>query len=637
MKTKSRTIPFLLLAASLFLPLPAQFPGAGEGPARPSIKAEALPGQAQLLFRFSLDGRYHITDLKNNFFAIELERNEWAEISKVVFPPGEPYGDEMVFKGHFSVPVELKVRKATNHPLRLRFAVSYQICQERPEELCFAPDQEWLEVTLPSLGAPAGGAGGAKPVAPAPVQAAPAAEAAAIAAPAAAVPGPTPAVAPPAASDRGKPTTAAPVPAASRPTLVQRVTALIGGGPGRSLPLALAGVFLLGFLTSLTPCVYPVIPLVMGFIGSFSGGSKRRGFTLSLVFVLGLAIVYSVLGVVAAMGGAMLGVSFQNPWVVSVIAAVFILMGLSLAGLFDIPVPAGLSARIGRGYRSRFLTAFVVGGVSGVIAAPCAGPVLISILSYISQTRDVLLGFLMTFAYALGMSVIFVLVGTFSGVLTALPRGGRWMETVKHLFAALLLAGGLLFLGTILPAWLNLALWGAFLVAAAVWLGLFRPAPEEEGGTARLLRVAALLLLLAGALLFWKGLERRWFPAPAAPSPARAVGLAWERDLDAALRRARAENRRLLLDFYADWCKACVELDELTWPQPEVRAALASYIPVKLDFTRAGDPAAAGLKKRFRVIGMPTVVVLGADGQEQGRFSGFLDPAGFLAFLQTLR
>jgi thiol:disulfide interchange protein len=277
--------------------------------------------------------------------------------------------------------------------------------------------------------------------------------------------------------------------------------------------LLFALVFLLGFLTSLTPCVYPVIPIVMGYIGTRSGKKKLKGFYLSIFFVLGLAFVYSVLGVVAATTGSMMGVSFQNPIVVIIIAAVFIVMGLSLAGLFVIPVPSSISSKVqSGGGKSEVIGAAAIGGVAGIIAAPCVGPVLIALLSWISQTGNVFLGFLLTFIFSLGMGIIFLLVGTFSGIVSSLPKSGRWMDYVKYFFAVVLLAGGIYILNSIVPSWVNLLLWGIFLVGLSVFIGLFKSQNEYKTKN-KIYKFIGLLILLVGIFLFYKSLELTFFTA----------------------------------------------------------------------------------------------------------------------------
>jgi thiol:disulfide interchange protein DsbD len=278
----------------------------------------------------------------------------------------------------------------------------------------------------------------------------------------------------------------------------------------RSLLLVLL-VLLLGFLTSLTPCVYPVIPIVMGYIGTRSGKKKLKGFYLSIFFVLGLAIVYSVLGTIAAATGTMMGASFQNPIVIIIISAIFVLMGLSLAGLFEIPVPSSISSKVqSGGNKSEVIGALIIGGVSGIIAAPCVGPVLIALLSWISQTRNIVLGFWLTFIFSLGMGIIFLLVGTFSGVISAMPKGGKWMDYIKYFFAAMLIGGGIYILNPIVPSWVNLLLWGIYLVAAGVFMGLLTPR-DEYRFKQKLYKFAVLVIFLAGVFLFYKFLEIKFF------------------------------------------------------------------------------------------------------------------------------
>jgi thiol:disulfide interchange protein DsbD len=562
----------------------AQF--GGDVATRPRISARVLNDQGVVEFLFKMPEGHHITDLKNNFFAVALLKNDHAALARTVFPAGVPFGEEAVFQGEFSVRVFLKVVKELSAPVKLDFDVSYQVCQEYPDELCFPPDQSRVQVEIgPAFRS--------------------------------------------AAADTGK---------SGGEPLVRRLEGLISDQLGRASLLLFLLVFAAGFLASLTPCVYPVIPIVMGFVGGRSQGRKLKGFVLSLFFVLGLSLVYSLFGVVAAKTGSLIGVSFQNPIVVVIIAAIFIVMGLSLAGLFSIPVPSWITAKASGSHKSEYLGAMTVGGVSAVIAAPCVGPVLIALLSWISQSGNVFLGFWLTFVFSLGMSVIFILAGTFSGAIASLPRGGGWMSAVKYFFAAMLIAGGIFFLGNILPSWFSLVLWGAYLIALAVALGLFRPQADGDVGTV-LARTAVVLVFLAGATLFVHGLSARFFPGPAgrslpgeAQKQAAVEALPWLHDLDAGREKARRENKRLLVDAWAEWCAACLELDEKTFSRPEVRSALRDFVLVKLDFTRKSE-VQDRLKKELGIIGMPTVIFFDAQGNESRRFSGFLDAGEFLGLL----
>ncbi|TFG80466.1 MAG: hypothetical protein E4H23_02390 [Chrysiogenales bacterium] len=552
----------------------------GQEAVQPRIIARVAPASGTVVFHFQVPAGYHITDLKNNFFAITLKKNDFVAVLKTIFPAGVPFGDENVFKGEFSVRVLLKKLNPIKNPLKLDFDVSFQICQEYPEELCYPPDQSRVQVGVgPDFNSALD----------------------------------------PATAHKNKP-------------LSRRLEDLIRGQFSQASLLLFILVFAAGFLASLTPCVYPVIPIIMGYVGGRSGGRKLKGFTLSLFFVLGLSLVYSLLGVVAAKTGSLIGISFQNPIVVTAIAAIFIIMGLSLAGLFSIPVPAWISSKVSGSHKSDIAGALIVGGISAVIAAPCVGPVLIALLSWISQSGNVFLGFWLTFVFSLGLSVIFLVAGTFSGAIAALPRGGKWMSTVKYFFSALLIAGGIFFLANILKPWLTLLLWGTYLIALAVAFGLFRP--QAEGGIAQVLaRTAVVLVFLCGAVLFYQGLSQRFFPTAVTGATQAKETLPWLDDLSQAKQRARLENKRLLIDAWAEWCAACRELDEKTFSHDDVRAALADTILVKLDFTRKNEKNDL-LKKELGIIGMPTVIILDALGVERGRFSGFLGPEDFLDLLR---
>lgn len=635
--------------------------------AEPDIDAAVNYEKGLILFTLNMGNDYHITDIKNKFFKIELPENDYLQIVKVQFPKGVPYLDETVYKGNIEVSVYVKQLKEITEPVSLTFTVGYQVCQEKPQEVCFPPSSKEVKVKVtqafktPELSEEA-----EKPVGIEDLSAKTSAVsykpkggdwrillaaalillllglflglsnaagdddmgpkfAKAIAVLLLLAGGflfvkaldvkyyplkysqkPThkalltwlPSI------EQGKETAKkenkkimidtsaewcvackeleeytfsdADVAKALKdyvlvkldftkmsvedkklqkdlkvygmPTVIfldatgqeerrfsgfkdkNDFLGFLGKGTGwfdnlmklleqelakKSL-LLFALVFFLGFLASLTPCVYPVIPIVMGYVGSRSGGKKLKGLYLSVFFVLGLAVVYSVFGVIAAMTGSMVGVSFQNPIVVIIIAAIFIIMGLSLAGLFEIPVPSSISSKVQSGSgKSEIIGSLLVGGVAGIIAAPCVGPVLIAILSWISQTKDIFLGFWLTFIFSLGLGVIFLLVGTFTGVISAMPKGGGWMNYVKYFFAILLIGGGIYILDAILPAWLNLLLWGLFLVLISVFIGLLK-INEEYKFKEKIYKFLVLILFLIGIFMFSKSMEMKFFTASAA-------------------------------------------------------------------------------------------------------------------------
>jgi thiol:disulfide interchange protein DsbD len=557
--------------------------------AEPDVDTLVKYNEGMILFKFSLDENYHITDLKYNFFKIEVQENPYLRVSNVQFPKGVPYADEMVFKGDFDVPVYVQPLKEITEPVTLKFKISFQVCQEKPKELCYPPASTDLDVKVNQTFKAVEITGES--------------------------------------GERSK---------KEDESYTQWVERIIKQELEKKSFLLFLFVFVAGFLTSLTPCVYPVIPIVMGYIGTRSGKKKLKGFYLSIFFVLGLSFVYSIFGVIAATTGTMMGVSFQNPLVVVIISAIFIVMGLSLAGFFEIPVPSSLSSKVQAGHKSEIIGSLVVGGISGIIAAPCVGPVLIALLSWISQTGNVLLGFWLTFTFSLGLSVIFLIVGTFSGVISAMPKGGSWMNYVKYFFSLLLLGGGIYFLTTITAEWFSHLLWGVFLVAAAVFMGLFKPFAEDEELKGKGFKLILVLIFLTGAFLFVKSLDMKYFPARYSAASVEKVHLPWISDLEEGKRLAKAENKKIMIDTYADWCVACKELEEYTFSTPGVSERLKELVLVKLDFTKK-DEANEALRKSLKVIGMPTIIFLNPDGTEINRFSGFMKKDKFLQFMDSLK
>jgi thiol:disulfide interchange protein DsbD len=358
--------------------------------------------------------------------------------------------------------------------------------------------------------------------------------------------------------------------------------------------------FLFGLLSSLTPCVYPVIPITVAYIGSRSEGQGRmRGLSLSLVFVLGLAVVYSVLGAASAKAGAAFGSLTQTPWVGLPIALLFYALALSMFNLFEFKTPGSLTTRIEmtkqKGKGKGYLGAFLIGALSGLVASPCIGPLILAILVVVAATGSVALGFLYLFAFALGMGVLFVVIGTFSGILASLPKSGSWMDGVRVAFGALILTASFYFASLYLPRRFFFVL-GA-LALLGVLLFLLFGAKRHFFGVP--IRAAGILLCAAGfaAVVLLIG------PA------GKGSGEEWAGDLAAATEVARAEGKPLLLDFRADWCVACVELEKKTWPDASVQKFLRDVVPVRLDMTTQG-PAEKALLDACGVKGLPTVILL---------------------------
>ncbi len=376
---------------------------------------------------------------------------------------------------------------------------------------------------------------------------------------------------------------------------------------GDSYFLAFLAAFFGGILTSLTPCVYPMIPITIAFFGRQTGRQRSSTLRLSLVYVAGIVVTYSTLGLVAALTGAQFGGLLGNPVVVSVLAAIFVALGLSSFGLFEIQAPSWLLRKLPASGKGGGVGAFVMGLVLGIVAAPCVGPILLGILTWIAEKRDALLGFTFLSVFALGMGVLFVVLAMTS---RALPRAGAWMETVKKVFGVALFGVAVYYVAPLLtPAATSLVI-GALLVAFAVHLAwpILRPREGETVGKPRL-AIGALSAVVG--LYFSLGLVlpiEGALPNPTSFIEAKSV-LAWETDYRAALERSAAEKKPVFLDFTAEWCQQCREMDHLTFHDPDVVARLARFLLVRLDATDSSGPEAKVLG-RFRIRGLPGVVAI---------------------------
>jgi thiol:disulfide interchange protein DsbD len=379
-------------------------------------------------------------------------------------------------------------------------------------------------------------------------------------------------------------------------------------------------LFLGGLALNLTPCVYPIIPITIGFFGGQSSGKSGRPVGLAAIYVLGMALTYSVLGVVAALSGKLFGSALQSPWVLAGIAAVLVVLSLSMFGLYDLNPPRFLMNRAGA--RTGAGGAFGMGLLVGVVAAPCLGPFVLGLLTFVASRRDPVLGFAMFFVLSLGLGLPYLFLASFSGGLSKLPRAGAWMVEVKKIFGFVLLAMAAYFLQTLLPeparSWLLpaiLAVGGAFVI-----FGVLR---SSVPAFARAAIAAGGIVLLLGAV--------RFTPRPADRTE-RLAFAPYRADVVAA-------GRPSMIDFSADWCIPCHELDGVTFADPRVRKALLDRALYKADMTRGDAPEVIDLSNRFGIVGMPTIVFLDASGKEVPgtRLVGFEPPDRFLERLAKLR
>jgi thiol:disulfide interchange protein DsbD len=395
---------------------------------------------------------------------------------------------------------------------------------------------------------------------------------------------------------------------------------------------AALAAFLGGFGVSLTGCVYPMIAVTVSVFGAKQAKSRWEGMALSAVFVSGIIAMMVPLGVFAALTGSIFGSVLQSRWVVIAMALLFLAMAASMLGAFEMALPSGLTNRLATVGGSGYKGAFLLGLVCALIAAPCTGPVLTGILAFIAKTRSLPLGVLAMTTFGLGLGVPFFVVGAFA---VQLPKSGHWMVYVKSVFAVVLIVVALYFLSTTFPELgapftPGVALW-AFAVTAIV-IGLLAGAVTREfaepGVAPKIAKGTGLALVCAGAFAIVMGIVK--------PSEASAK-LAWQKsDVEAARALALRENRPLLVDFTAAWCVACKKLDKFTFAEKSVGSELGRFVAVKVDATHADDPKVADTMGRYRVRGLPTVLVFDSRGKEAVRITDFVSPEEFLPQIQRV-
>lgn len=425
-----------------------------------------------------------------------------------------------------------------------------------------------------------------------------------------------------------------------------RFTAALEKGPVFAGLAALTG----GLLTSLTPCVYPMIAITVSIFGAREAKSRREAMLLSTCFVLGIVVLFTSMLVGAALTGAIFGKALSNKWVLLGIAAVFVVLASSMFGAFEMVLPESLMQRLssvgGIGYGG----AFVLGLVSGVIAAPCTGPVLTGILLWIGRTQNVALGAVVGTTFSIGLGIPFWLVGTFA---VALPKGGKWMLWVKSFFGIALMV---LALNTLKPGFPQIAFLAragttfmaimAGVVLVGLALGAIHLSWDDGGWGVKIRKGLGIAATVVGGFLFWASLD---MPKEAlattasndATNAAAAQGgtkklLSWEHSEEKAVAMAKAENRPLMVDFTADWCGACKKMTKETFSDPRVMEKAAHFVAVKVDATDDEDKQIEAVKGKYKVVGLPTLVLYDSKGVERKRFNDFVGPDAFLAAIEGI-
>lgn len=425
---------------------------------------------------------------------------------------------------------------------------------------------------------------------------------------------------------------AAPMPTSGAPVSEQaRLAQLITGS---SMLLVIATFFGAGLLLAFTPCVLPMVPILSGIIaGEGDKISATRGFSLALTYVMGMALVYTLAGIAAAAVGVQLQAVFNAPWVLAVFSGLFVILALSMFGLFELQMPSSIQSRLsvvsGQQKSGTFVGAFVMGALSSLIVTACVAPPLVATLTVIGQSGDMLRGGSALFALSMGMGTPLLLVGASAGKL--IPRAGAWMDAVKNAFGFMMLGLAIWMMSRVLPGELTLALWGVLIFMAGVYLGGLTQLTADSLGMQKLGKGFGLLAIIYGAVLLvgsLAGSNSMLKPLAAlntgggsGTTVVAEQGLDFQRikttgDLDAALAAAASQGKSAMLDFYADWCVSCIEMEHYTFTDGGVQNALSNTVLLQADVT-ANDAEDQALLERFGVFGPPTIIFFGADGLQR--------------------
>ena len=409
-------------------------------------------------------------------------------------------------------------------------------------------------------------------------------------------------------------------------------------------------IFLAGVGLSFTPCVYPMIPITVAVIGGQTSGEQTtarkplKAFFLSLIYVLGISIVYSALGVTAASTGALFGTALQSPWVIGFVVAVFVGLAMSMFGVYYLRVPSFISDRMGTGTRKGIIGVFVMGLVSGIVASPCIGPALASLLVYIASTGNKFLGFWMLFVFAWGIGVLLIVLGTFSGAIKAIPKSGAWMEIVERIFGILLLGAALYYLRLIISETVFIIILGLFLIVVSVFSCGFARLAHKSTSFQRAKKVFGIVAFIFGTYflighLIFKGLILPPFLTTTQNQSVRTVeNINWLFSEEEGLKQAKIKGKVAMIDFWASWCAACMEFEKITYANPEVIKELKRFVNIKIDCTNTNDPDTKRLWSKYGIVGLPTIVFIGKDGNivKDKTVTGFVNPQEFLSILRSL-
>lgn len=396
---------------------------------------------------------------------------------------------------------------------------------------------------------------------------------------------------------------------------------LVGQLEKSGLILTLLIVFLGGLALNLTPCVYPLIPITIGYFGGQSEGKTSKLFYMGLLYVLGMALTYSVVGVITALSGAVFGTLLQNPLVILFIVMIFIILSLSMFGVYEFKLPDSWVMKAG-GAKSGYYGAFFMGLTMGIVAAPCIGPFVIGLVTYVAAKGDPFYGFLLFFFLAIGLGLPYLFLALFSGKIKNLPRAGFWMDGIKHIFGFILLGMAIYFLEPLLPKSISNYVLPIFMLISGIIL-LFIDKEANKIFSFKLFKIIfSVLLVVASAYMLW---------------PTETNEPDWQIYSNDKYQTALANKNKILIDFYADWCIPCKELDALTFSNPKVIEKLKEFKNFKVDMTKTLSEETEIVRKKFNIQGMPTLLIYDTNGKEINRITGFLNADDFIKLIEEVK
>lgn len=556
-------------------------------------------------------------------------KSDGIHIEKITLPPGKmkedlTFGKTEVYYQPVQAIISLKREPSSEN--QLSFAATYQGCNE-PVGVCYAPIKKESQLALPAIKA-------------------------ALNTVAETISGSATAANVDATAELFQ--TPAGLPAIE--TESYKIEQMFASG---NFWLILTGFFGIGLLLAFTPCVFPMFPILSGIIANRSQHlTKGRGFVLALAYVLGMSITYAIAGIAAGLSGAMLSAALQNAWVLGTFALVFVMLAFSMFGFYELQLPSFLQSKLseeaGHLRGGHLSGVFGMGALSALIVSPCVAAPLAGALLYIGQTRDVVLGGAALFMMALGMGVPLLLLGASAGAL--LPKSGPWMESIKQFFGVLLLAVAIWLISPVIPEVVHMLLWATLFIISAIYLHAIDPLPERASGFRKFLKgigvialltgIALLIGVLSGSRDILQPLSKLSIASAGNNVAAQSVGfdqaghLPFQRiktiaELEEVIQQSR--KKYIMVDFYADWCISCKEMERFTFTDARVQARLQDVVLLQVDVT-AGTPDDTALLKRFKLFGPPGILFLDRQGNEVPNIKiiGYLNKEDFLTVLNAV-